>query len=78
MNYPHYIFYELLIRLAEIEPEIGYYISNTTSNGICILRTNTGTLVVPDSLLIKQSTDPNQIAKDDLYNLLKNFEQNYL
>ena len=61
VNIPLYIYYELLIRLSEIESEIGHYVSSTANEEACILRTTNGTLKVPVNFLKRQFEDPNLI-----------------
>lgn len=77
MNFPLYIYYELLIRLSEIESEIGHYVSSTTNEEVCILRTTNGTVKVPVNFLKRQFEDPNLINKDELVALGKDFKPSY-
>ncbi|QDW25843.1 hypothetical protein FFJ24_013835 [Pedobacter sp. KBS0701] len=77
MNIPLYIYYELLIRLSEIESEIGYYVSSTANEEVCILRTTNGTLKVPVNFLKRQFEDPNLINQDELTVLSKGFNPGY-
>ncbi|MGN8059531.1 hypothetical protein ACTJKN_24840 [Pedobacter sp. 22163] len=74
MNFPLYIYYELLIRLSEIESEIGHYVSSTANEEVCILRTTNGKVNVPVNFLKRQSEDPNMINKDELVTLSKGFK----
>lgn len=78
MNFPLFIFYELLIRLSEIQPEIGDYVSYTPSNNGCIVRTTNGTLNVLNQILTKQFEDPNQITTQELFILLQTFKGNFI
>lgn len=77
VNIPLYIYYELLIRLSEIESEIGHYVSSTTDHEVCIIRTTNGTVKVPLNLLQKQFNDPNLIKQDELITLSKGFKPSY-
>lgn len=77
MNFPLYIYYELLIRLSEIESEIGHYVSSTVNEEVCILRTTNGTVEVSVNFLKRQFEDPNLINKDELVTLSKGFKPNY-
>ncbi|TCD25594.1 hypothetical protein EZ456_15155 [Pedobacter psychrodurus] len=77
MNFPLYIYYELLIRLSEIEPEIGHCVSSTANEGVYILRTTNGTVKVPLNFLKRQFEDPNLINKDELVELNKGFKPSY-
>ncbi|MGN7988851.1 hypothetical protein ACTJKC_15985 [Pedobacter sp. 22226] len=78
MNFPLYIYYELLIRLSEIESEIGHYVSSTADQEICIIRTTNGTVKVPLNLVKRQFEDPNLISNEELKVLSKTFRPNYL
>ncbi|GAA4214460.1 hypothetical protein GCM10022289_48090 [Pedobacter jeongneungensis] len=78
MNFPLYIYYELLIRLSEIESEIGHYVSSTADQEICIIRTTNGTVKVPLNLVKRQFEDPNLISNEELKVLGKTFRPNYL
>jgi len=77
VNFPLYIYYELLIRLSEIESEIGHYVSATENEEVCILRTTNGTVKVPVNFLKRQAEDPNLINKDELIALSKGFKPSY-
>ena len=78
MNFPLYIYYELLIRLSEIESEIGHYVSSTADQEICIIRTTNGTVKVSVNVLKRQFDDPNLIGSEELNLLIKTFRPNYL
>lgn len=78
VNIPLYIYYELLIRLSEIEAEIGHYVSSTADHEICIIRITNGTIKVPINLLKKQFDDPNLIDNEELKVLSQTFRPNYL
>ncbi|WP_293741477.1 hypothetical protein [uncultured Pedobacter sp.] len=77
MNFPLYIYYELLIRLSEIESGIGDYVSSDANDENCVLRTTNGIITVPINLLRRQSADPNLINLDELIALSKNFKPGY-
>ena len=77
MNFPLYIYYELLIRLSEIESEIGHYVSSTANEEVCILRTTNGTVKVPVNFLKRQFEDPNLINRGELVELSKGFRPGY-
>jgi hypothetical protein len=78
VNFPLYIYYELLIRLSEIEAEIGHYVSSTADHEVCIIRTTNGTVKVPANVLKRQFEDPNLIGNEELKLLIKTFRPNYL
>ena len=68
-----YVFYELLIRLQELEPDIGEYSSYQKMGTMISLRTTTGTMVIPDELIAMQLNTPALITAVDLSALLKSF-----
>ncbi|TDO24287.1 hypothetical protein [Pedobacter duraquae] len=69
-----YIFYELLIRLQELDPEIGEYSSyRKTSSGIS-LQTTAGHIEVPDDLISRQFNSPEFINSSELLSVLNTFK----
>jgi hypothetical protein len=78
VNFPIYIYYELLIRLSEIIPETGDYVSNILTNEYCILRTTNGTINIPLSILQLQFDHPEQIGPEHLKIIANGFKANYL
>ena len=73
MQIASYVIYELLIRLQELDPMVGNYITNKkTDNGI-LLRTSTGHLAIPDDILLRQFTDATIISKHEIEDLLNHF-----
>ncbi|TCD12029.1 hypothetical protein EZ449_03105 [Pedobacter frigidisoli] len=78
MNFPLYIYYELLIRLSAIDSELGEYLSTSQNQNVCILRTTNGTILVPTAILIKQFESPDLITTNELVELASGFKANYL
>ena len=78
MNFPIYIFYELHIRLSEIKPETGDYVSNILTDEYCILRTTNGTINIPLKILQLQFNEPEKIKSEHLEILANAFKANYL
>ena len=76
MNYPAFIFHELVLRFSDINKEIGKYISSTLDNGECLINTTTGHIKVALSMLDKQYTNPKLISKEELQQLAVGFEIN--
>lgn len=73
MNYPIFIFYELLIRLSEIDPEIGEYLSHNDFDHQFSIRTTNGVLSLPKDVLEKQFNDPEMLTQADLQSVVSNF-----
>lgn len=74
MNYPVFIFHELVLRFSDINREIGKYISSTVDNGECLINTTTGHIKVALTMLEKQYINPKLISKEELQQLATNFE----
>lgn len=73
MHQPVYVIYELIIRLQELNPEVGEYINyRDTATGI-LVRTTSGNIEVPESMLLRQFNDPTSITQHEILNLLDNF-----
>ena len=68
-----YIIYELLIRLQELKPDIGDYLSNKmTTDGIVVF-TSTGKIAISDVILLRQINTPASITTYELIILLDSF-----
>ena len=76
MNYPVFIFHELVLRFSDINREIGKYISSTIDNGECLINTTTGHIKVGLSMLEKQYSNPTLISKEELQQLATGFKIN--
>lgn len=74
MNYPVFIFHELVLRFSDINREIGKYISSTIENGECLISTTTGHIKVALSMLEKQYNNPKSISREELQQLATSFE----
>lgn len=74
MNYPVFIFHELVLRFSYINREIGKYISSTIDNGECLINTTTGHIRIALSMLEKQYNNPKLISKEELRQLVTGFE----
>ena len=74
MNYPVFIFHELVLRFSDVNREIGKYISSTVENGECLINTTTGHIKVALSMLEKQYNNPRSISKEELQQLATGFE----
>jgi len=73
MQFPPYIVYEILIRLQEINPLIGDYLSfKPVASGVH-LRTTTGTLDIPEELLFRQFNEPSTIHTTEIQQLSSQF-----
>lgn len=76
MNYPVFIFHELVLRFSDINREIGKYISSTIDNGECLINTTTGHIKVGLTMLEKQYQNPMLISKEELQQLATGFKIN--
>ncbi|TKC06724.1 hypothetical protein FA048_16110 [Pedobacter polaris] len=74
MNYPVFIFHELVLRFSDINRGIGKYISATIDNGECLINTTNGHFKVALSMLDKQYNNPKLISEEELQQLATGFE----
>lgn len=74
MNYPVFIYHELVLRFSDINRGIGRYISNTIDNGQCLIKTTSGKISIKLDLLEKQYRDPRTISSEELQQLAVAFE----
>lgn len=74
MNYPVFIFHELVLRFSYVNRQIGRYISSTIENGECLIRTTSGKISIAQDLLEKQYKDPSQISAQQLQELASAFQ----
>ena len=74
MNYPVFIFHELVLRFSDINRGIGRYISSTIDNGECFIKTTNGIIRIRLALLEKQYYDPKQISDEELQQLVLSFK----
>ncbi len=70
---PLYVLYELLIRLTELDPMIGDFYAHKYIDTGAIIRTNNGSLKVPQHILEMQFSNPSQITDADLKQLVNEF-----
>lgn len=74
MNYPVFIFHELVLRFSYVNRQVGRYISSTIENGECLIRTTSGKISIAQDLLEKQYKDPSQISSQQLQELASSFQ----
>lgn len=74
MNYPVFIFHELVLRFSYINRQVGRYISSTVENGICLIETTSGKISIAQDLLEKQYRDPSEISAEQLKELASTFQ----
>ena len=74
MNYPVFIFHELVLRFSDINRGIGRYLSSTIENGECLIRTTSGMIKITLGLLEKQYHQPDAISKEELRHLVEGFQ----
>lgn len=69
-----YVVYEVLVRLKELNPEVGEYLSyKKVSAGIAV-NTTTGTLNISDDILSRQFHNPELVSRNDLIGIAESFE----
>jgi len=73
VNFPIFVFHELIVRLSEINPIIGRYISNEPKADSYIITTYNGTLIIPSHFLQMQYENPKLMDMVDLAMLANNF-----
>lgn len=69
-----YVIYELLIRLQEINPAVGEYLMNKIIEDGILVRTTSGSIPIPDSILLRQFNDPASISQHEILGLLDAFK----
>ncbi|RQO65208.1 hypothetical protein DBR43_30615 [Pedobacter sp. KBW06] len=70
MQIATYVIYELLIRMQELNPEIGDFVScKRTENGILVQTTSTP-IVIPEIIYQQQFEDPASISTIELLSLI--------
>ncbi len=74
MNYPVFIFHELVLRFSDVNRGIGRYISSTIDNGECLIETTSGKIRITMGLLEKQYHQPQLISKEELQQLVSGFQ----
>lgn len=74
MNYPVFIFHELVLRFSYVNRQVGRYISSTIENGEYLIRTTSGKISIAQDLLEKQYKDPSQISSQQLQELASAFQ----
>jgi len=74
MNYPVFIFHELVLRFSYINRQVGRYISSTVEDGRCLIQTTSGRIAIEQELLEKQYRNPNEISAEQLKELAAAFQ----
>jgi len=69
-----YVIYELLIRVQELNPEAGEYVSYKKISGGVAVRTTTGSIEIPDHLLTEQFNNPASIKEAEILALMESFK----
>lgn len=76
MQLAAYVIYELLIRLQEINPEVGEYLTYKKISGGIRVQTTTGNLEMSDTVLDMQFHHPESVANSDLALMIESFKSN--
>lgn len=74
MQISEYVIYELLIRLQELNPGVGEYVSNRKTEHGILVRTSTGVIPIPEDILLRQHSNPTGVNQQEILNLLGGFK----
>lgn len=74
MEIATYVIYELLIRLQELNPGVGEYVSSKKSASGVLLKTSTGTIDIPEELLNRQFHQPALVSQEEMQSMLQHFK----
>lgn len=74
MNYPVFIYHELVMRLAAIDRSIGSYFEHRFELNTCVISTRKGSFSVSAQVLEKQYKDPKLITALEINQLLSTFQ----
>jgi hypothetical protein len=74
MNYPVFIYHELVMRLAAVDRAVGSYLEHRFELNTCVIATRKGSFSVNAQLLEKQYNDPTLISEREIEALLSNFQ----
>lgn len=74
MEIATYVIYELLIRLQELNPGVGEYVSSKKSASGVLLKTSTGTIDIPEDLLHRQFHQPALVSQAEMLSMLEHFK----
>ena len=66
INLPAYAIVELLIRLADLNENIGDYKGHVLRNGQVMVKTTAGSIVFTTGIVLRQFESPERITTDDL------------
>ncbi|ETZ19146.1 hypothetical protein [Pedobacter sp. V48] len=69
-----YVIYELLIRLQELNPAVGEYISHKKTDDGILVRSSTGVIAMPEDILFRQFNDPATISQHEVLGLQAGFK----
>ena len=75
MKYPVFVFHELVLRLAELNPKIGSYSSFLITEGQFELFTSNGRFIVDQETISKQYINPRLLTQSDLQLLIEGFDR---
>lgn len=71
MPIPIFVIYELLIRIHQLDPAIGSYVSHSYNTNGAVVITTTGTFRIRKAILNRQFRDPELVFDTDLLQILK-------
>lgn len=70
MQIATYVIYELLIRMKELNPDIGDFVSCKRIEKGILVRTTSAPIVIPENIYQQQFEDPSTISTIELLSLL--------
>jgi hypothetical protein len=73
-NLPTYAIAELLIRLAKHDESIGGYKDHAVYDSEVIVRTSGGSIIFPQSIVVRQFQSPELITENELVQMAKQFK----
>jgi hypothetical protein len=73
-NLPTYAIVELIIRLAKYNDSIGDYKDHAVYDSEVIVKTSAGTIIFPQTLIVKQFESPELITGDELLAISARFK----
>jgi hypothetical protein len=73
MNFPLYLYYEMLVRVREVRPNIGEYQFVLVFENSVVINTTMGKVRVSKDLLLIQFKNPDLISTDQIEALASQF-----
>ena len=74
INLPTYAIVELLIRVTPFNSLIGHYKNHSINNDGAIVNTSSGSILIPESLIIDQFKNPEMVTEKILLDMALSFK----